>query len=546
MKFNKSNTNKISLCIVFMLLLTVFYTTLKKTNDTFSINDTKIEFWAYNMKNPGEDKSHFVYEKVLKDTDPSNKNLVFFSDHEIVKVYSDDKLIYSMYPNENSPVQSTGGSFNIIPLSKDDINKTIKIERISIFDEPVKDLSCFYGDKNDIYEYIIDRDFMKVMIGVMIALVGIGLIIYSYIVMSKHYDTRHIRYLGYFSIALGIWRITETQLPAFIIQNGVMINTLRHITLMNVPFIFVLYVCRAYDKKGDKIWKNLYLFMLAIMLIRAILQLLGIMDLYQTLFMTHLCIALLIGVSIYIAIKHMKSGTADEELKFNFVCIAILMICTGIDLYIYRKYKLSTDFGAIGFLVYIAISGIKIMKKSSKMIEHTKELEIYKKLAYIDELTGMYNRLAFKQDIENYQSEDNKHKTHKSSKTAIIMFDVNHLKVCNDEYGHSYGDEYLRIISKLFKESFNIDERCYRIGGDEFCVVIENATKSYIEAKLYILNKKIEERNKTKFVVDISVAYGYAMFNNEIDSCFIDTKNRADKYMYECKREMKNKELVKA
>ena len=56
----------------------------------------------------------------------------------------------------------------------------------------------------------------------------------------------------------------------------------------------------------------------------------------------------------------------------------------------------------------------------------------------------------------------------------IIVFDLNDLKKCNDKNGHMVGDEYIVASSKIIKKTFMEYGRVYRIGGDEFCVLMPN------------------------------------------------------------------------
>ena len=93
----------------------------------------------------------------------------------------------------------------------------------------------------------------------------------------------------------------------------------------------------------------------------------------------------------------------------------------------------------------------------------------------------------------------------KANQTLIIM-DVDRLKYINDNFGHLAGDKTLIIVSKALKSVFNNHGHCFRIGGDEFAVILgDNA-----DAKNLILRfeKDIEDRSKNlEFGVSVSVGY---------------------------------------
>ena len=80
----------------------------------------------------------------------------------------------------------------------------------------------------------------------------------------------------------------------------------------------------------------------------------------------------------------------------------------------------------------------------------------------IDGLTMLLNQKNFDVDMR---------KTNKQ--TILIIFDVNDFKIINDTYGHNFGDSILATISEILKQTYHQYGNCYRIGGDEFSVIIE-------------------------------------------------------------------------
>ena len=122
---------------------------------------------------------------------------------------------------------------------------------------------------------------------------------------------------------------------------------------------------------------------------------------------------------------------------------------------------------------------------------------------------------------------------------AVFIFDLNDLKKCNDQFGHENGDIYISSVSKIISEAFGVDGKCYRIGGDEFCVLMQYTGQNEIDSKLRIIQKKIRELNRKKFVVNMSVSAGYAVYDENIDEDLDATMKRADTMMYENKQKFK-------
>ena len=121
------------------------------------------------------------------------------------------------------------------------------------------------------------------------------------------------------------------------------------------------------------------------------------------------------------------------------------------------------------------------------------------------------------------------------SEFAIVIFDLNYLKVINDTKGHQAGDQYIKdgcsIICNSFKHS-----PVYRIGGDEFVAVLEGTDFAEREELLDKFEKKMSS-NSMKGAV--TIAAGCAVYDPENDRNVRAVFERADQIMYDCKKNMK-------
>ncbi len=163
----------------------------------------------------------------------------------------------------------------------------------------------------------------------------------------------------------------------------------------------------------------------------------------------------------------------------------------------------------------------------AKEIKYQRELE---KIAYSDGLTGIGNRVLFRRSLSEYENKCN---------MACVVADVNNLKVCNDRYGHQEGDKIIIDAAECVSKAFESIGKCYRIGGDEFCVLIPDVQKNQLIVALQEMEKLIAEKNNHR-IMKLSIAVGYAIKENEqetIEQLF----NRSDEMMYDIKNEMKNK-----
>lgn len=158
--------------------------------------------------------------------------------------------------------------------------------------------------------------------------------------------------------------------------------------------------------------------------------------------------------------------------------------------------------------------------------ESAKELvEVQKKYAYCDPLTGLQNRRAFEEELKRIALEQ-------PENFSIVMLDLNGLKKANDTFGHDAGDELIKATATCLMESFVKEERIYRIGGDEFCV-IHMGHEDEIKHCFQILEQKTANW-KGKYIHGFTISYGVASRDTESDVHSV--LKLADEKMYECKQ----------
>mgnify|MGYP004444216559 CR=1 FL=1 len=145
-----------------------------------------------------------------------------------------------------------------------------------------------------------------------------------------------------------------------------------------------------------------------------------------------------------------------------------------------------------------------------------------------DPVTGLLNRRGYEAYLLNIRG-----------RAAIIFFDVDSFKSTNDKYGHGFGDTTLNVVASVIRECYGKSGKCFRIGGDEFCVIVNDSIDGIDSINEKFL-AKIEE--KVKFDARLPyVSLGYSIFDGEND-VISDAILHADKNMYRFKEEHKIEE----
>lgn len=171
--------------------------------------------------------------------------------------------------------------------------------------------------------------------------------------------------------------------------------------------------------------------------------------------------------------------------------------------------------------------------KVERMKEHVDQMNT---LAYEDPLTHVKNKSAYDKMVESLNWDI----VNRSARFAIVMVDLNHMKIINDQFGHDKGNEYIVGSCSLLCAIFN-HSPVFRIGGDEFVAVLKN--RDY-ENRDELINELKDTFKETAANSDFdpwhrySAACGMAVYTSE-DFDVMSVFKRADEAMYQNKIEMK-------
>ncbi len=169
----------------------------------------------------------------------------------------------------------------------------------------------------------------------------------------------------------------------------------------------------------------------------------------------------------------------------------------------------------------------KVIFTTRVIEEEKKNEEILIKKTIVDELTGLYNRRAYEEDILKYcifPIEND---------FVYVSIDVNGLKVVNDEIGHAAGDELIKGAADCMTKAFGSYGKVYRIGGDEF-VSIFFADKIQLESIKRDLEQITDSWSGTQ-VSSLALSAGYVPRYEFEKETILDIAKIADKRMYEAK-----------
>ncbi len=505
--------------------------------------DEPAQVWDSYMQKT-EKEGSFYFQRLLPEGEIEGKEIGYNTVHMLLEVTIDGKRVYSLDCSEGQRIKTTGYQWNFITLTKQDAGKEIIFKVTPVYADSKPNGTFYFGTADKVERLIVRERLVRFLVTGAILLVGVLMLIYLLLIEKEAKKDDGLLNFTIFVIMLGTWLVCESQLVELFLPWQHALVYIDHVMLMIMPIPFLLFMRQMYKTRDNKLWDIYCCVNYLIIIVRLLLQCIGWQDLRETLWMTHISIGLFVLIGIGFSIYEIIFNKITPQVRLNMCCLMVIMISTVLELAQYRINNKSTPFGSLGFLFYSCVMGISTLRKSRRLMREARESAIYRKMAYTDGLTGLFNRAAFNRDIISRVIGNGKEGNVGVLPTTLFMFDLNDLKKCNDNYGHEYGDRYITMVSKGLKKIFEEGGNCYRIGGDEFCALISDTSQKGIEERKAKLEQFLKEENGKKFVVPVSVAVGYAIYEPGVDKSLDDTMKRADEMMYQNKQMIKRKNNI--
>ncbi len=165
------------------------------------------------------------------------------------------------------------------------------------------------------------------------------------------------------------------------------------------------------------------------------------------------------------------------------------------------------------------------------MVRNNKSKKALIRYARTDAMTGLYNKTATEECINELMSKEDGTHLH-----AFVIFDMDRFKHINDTYGHAFGDVVIKSFGALLKEHFRSQDIVGRIGGDEFVVFMtEVEAKENVCARIEQLIDRIHELKLPDFDERLTASIGIA-YAPEAGDSYMDLYKNADLALYQTKQ----------
>jgi len=311
-------------------------------------------------------------------------------------------------------------------------------------------------------------------------------------------------------------RYTESLNGTYIVYIHILINILGFSLIPTVPFILIF----SYYNGDNKLYNSMLVFPLIINFVICIISgfngcvfLVDLNNQYLRgpLFVVPVIIGMLYFILLIMIIKKETKDYGKDERIFLYSILFVVACSCIAQIFLKNLYIVWSSVSFALVLNYIFLRDLQIK---------------------YDPITGIKNRFAYEIDLKKYKNNEN---------VAVVMFDLNNLKLINDKKGHCNGDKVINASARIIKDSFKGVGVPYRIGGDEFCVICINVSKNLIDESLSQLTNGLEEVNKSSDI-KIGLAFGYSFFKDSYINIY-DVVENADIAMYKHKAILKKEAI---
>lgn len=389
----------------------------------------------------------------------------------------------------------------------------------------------YLGDPTAVYfRFLLDNAYVLVLGGGLVLLGLSMLTLYFMIhrgVRQVAVNVRSMVHLALFMLLTGVWVVFDSQLlqPA---SHSAFVHLIAYLALYAMPIPFLLFWDEMLPRKTGLPLGLAVLFGINEMVF-VVLYLIAPDKAMSLLWVLHLMVLAATLLMLWRCIRDVRA-TRQSELRValaGFYVLAVTVPCTLVCYYWFSGVNYAMVF-SLGLVVFVMVLANATFRRLYRMIEHSVQAAAYRRLAYFDPMTGISNRTAFA-------------KAQKAGPDAplkiCVVVDVNDLKRVNDTLGHQAGDRLLCDVAHCLKAAFDGVGQCYRIGGDEFAVLLDAQHESELPGLLEIMQQELAKVNEGR-AFPATVACGYSVQRDRAttsDAVF----RQADDRMYIQKQQMK-------
>lgn len=503
----------LAVCVVFLLTL---LTSFCLSTPLPGISSSKVEHldggWAY--ENGGmltpidtlpcrlsvDSRSLKLVHEFPNISNDTNKILTFYTRYASIRVWADDILIYEAAQGQEHALSSM---WHFIPLHDSAGASQLLVELTRYESGTYWDLHTVLLDHPDAVRIHLLCDAAPALFFALFCLLFTLLLLFVALFMAgqKIRGTSSMLALAAFIFLSGMWILLDSKITTIFGGNYALSYFFSYAAFYLLMIPYLLYIQLMLDSQ-TRIIRYLPLVFAGNAGVCMLLHLLGVIPIRKTAFTVHVLILLSLLVSTR-EFWHSVVKRKEKKLFYTF-CGTLLIYAAGlISIILYYIGALPPTNSAVlfswGLLILILCAAIDAFLSFGYFWKQKQYLEHYQQMAVKDSMTMLGNRNAFELYLQELAGTS-------PGRLVFILFDLDKLKFINDTYGHTVGDQVIHIAAQCIRKVFEPVGTCYRVGGDEFCVILTSAANN--ELLLHTFETQLHQKSEGS--IPFSVSYGWS------------------------------------
>ena len=395
----------------------------------------------------------------------------------------------------------------------------------------IRQSKAYLGTKSGIYRKVVRENLYAVLFCVL-ALTAAAVVLYvGFHMRAVHFGNSpgSIISLGLYILCAGIWVLTDSRILLLVTTKTGVVELVSFLAFYCLPLPLLEFTKRMVPRR-EKVLNILQTMFEGTLLLFVINYLADVVAVTALIVVEHLLMAVTIAYMLCFGLRELKQRR-NRKLVRVMAGYAVFCLCSAGALVCFYlgnalAYSWLYVLGILGFIICLANAAwIEIYEQ----IQENANVELYARLAFQDRMTGLKNRSAFIEEMHRLRGEH--------GALGCIVLDVNNLKKTNDTLGHSSGDELITRIADCIQRSVGKEGNCYRVGGDEFVVLLRDTEQ---ERTAHLANRIRAEicQEDAESLITISASLGWSWTDQPAEDPEI-LFQQADAAMYEEKRRSK-------
>lgn len=463
--------------------------------------------------------------------------LSFSNQYASCQVFVDSVKIFDYGEEISAPFGSMLGNVSCnIPLKSQYSGKTISIRFEKQYDFASFSIEeMLLGSGSEIRFYYAKANVGVLACTLLMAIIAAAMFILYLAQKSKRFKYNYKLFLHLSVVAFtgAVWIWTDSLLPQLLFGSTIIITVLSFWAFMVMPIPVVNIVadfCR-YGKKGLHFAQIAILFN---MIVQTLLYMFNMVDFPQMLLATHLILVFTLICIVYALIRDSRSQEArfTNDILFAVLVLILFGLVALVNFYVSGTSNNNSLYYRWGIIIFVLLLTMVNVKRMGVFLEEWEQNRVLSKLAFTDIMTKTSNRLAYERYMDDKAGCDVK-----KANLSFILIDLNDLKKVNDTYGHNAGDQVLIDAAQSIKKVLGNVGDVYRIGGDEFVVIVEGKDVDGQSYKTRLIEEIENSNQKAKY--PFTLAFGFASAKAEDCNDLKELQKKADLNMYLDKQKYK-------